>query len=191
MRELLMKRASSLAMSLQCPRVVRLASRRWAQDRCTGLDDPTSKRHGAAERSGAEYGVNMGHVDLYTLKTPLAAQRDRLHAVLVLSTALLGIRPIGARAEATVRVVREPRAVLSEFGTNLRGCGGSGARQYRRLRYLVVPARPKVPTIGCASARVVDYARYHDRCDATVRVASPALSRGCTHAGRALRWATH
>ena len=63
----------------------------------------------------------MGHVDLYTLEnTP------SLHNVIVCTCARVihvprwVFRPIGTRAEAArARVVREPRAVLSEFGTNL------------------------------------------------------------------------
>lgn len=94
----------------------------------------------------AEYGVNMGHVDLYTLEnTP------SLHNVIVCTLcscyprALLGIPPDWYKSRSyRARVVREPRAVLSEFGTNLPEDVEVRVHDSTAdLRYLVVPARPE------------------------------------------------
>ena len=94
----------------------------------------------------AEYGVNMGHVDLYTLENTVS-----LHNVIVCTLcscyprALLGIPPDWYKSRSyRARVVREPRAVLSEFGTNLPEDVEVRVHDSTAdLRYLVVPARPE------------------------------------------------
>jgi len=93
----------------------------------------------------AEYGVNTGHVQLYVVEnTP------QLHNVIVCTLCscyprpLLGIPPDWYKSRSyRSRVVSEPRAVLSEFGTEV------GADVEVRvhdstadLRYLVLPMRP-------------------------------------------------
>ena len=93
----------------------------------------------------AEYGIDMGLVELYVVENTAA-----LHNVVVCTLCscyprpLLGIPPDWYKSRSyRARVVREPRAVLSEFGTVL-----SDEVEVRvhdstaDLRYLVLPMRP-------------------------------------------------
>lgn len=101
------------------------------------LDDPGE--------AVAEYGVNMGHTQLYVVEN-----RPQLHNVIVCTLCscypkpLLGIPPDWYKSRNyRARVVREPRAVLAEFGTEL----GDDVElrvhdSTADLRYLVLPMRP-------------------------------------------------
>ncbi|MEM7406858.1 MAG: nitrile hydratase subunit alpha [Pseudomonadota bacterium] len=116
-----------------------IVARAWqdATFKAALLDDPG--------QAVAQYGVNMGHVQLYVVEnTPT------LHNVIVCTLcscyprALLGMPPDWYKSRAyRARVVSEPRTVLGEFGTEI------GADIEVRvhdstadLRYLVLPEQP-------------------------------------------------
>ena len=93
----------------------------------------------------AEYGVNMGHVQLYVVE-----DTDALHNVIVCTLCscyprpLLGIPPDWYKSRGyRSRVVVEPRSVLAEFGTEL--ALDMEVRVHDStadLRYIVLPMRP-------------------------------------------------
>jgi nitrile hydratase subunit alpha len=93
----------------------------------------------------AEYGVDLGHVDLYVVENT-----NTLHNVVVCTLcscyprALLGIPPDWYKSRSyRSRVVYEPRAVLAEFGTQISDDVEVRVHDSTAdLRYLVVPRRP-------------------------------------------------
>lgn len=93
----------------------------------------------------AEYGVHMGHVQLYVVENTAA-----LHNVIVCTLcscyprALLGMPPDWYKSRAyRARVVSEPRAVLAEFGTDIPDDVAVRVHDSTAdLRYLVLPERP-------------------------------------------------
>ena len=93
----------------------------------------------------AEYGVNMGHVQLYVVEDTAA-----LHNVIVCTLCscyprpLLGIPPDWYKSRGyRSRVVVEPRSVLAEFGTELPLDMEVRVHDSTAdLRYLVLPMRP-------------------------------------------------
>jgi nitrile hydratase alpha subunit len=93
----------------------------------------------------AEYGVNMGHVQLYVVE-----DSTELHNVIVCTLCscyprpLLGIPPDWYKSRGyRSRVVSEPRAVLAEFGTELPLDVEVRVHDSTAdLRYLVLPTRP-------------------------------------------------
>lgn len=109
--------------------------------------DPAFKHALLSDPTGAvaEYGVNMGHTDLYVVEnTPT------LHNVVVCTLCscypkpLLGIPPDWYKSrDYRARVVREPRKVLAEFGTALDAAVEVRVHDSTAdLRYLVLPLRP-------------------------------------------------
>lgn len=98
-----------------------------------------------ANHAVARFGVNMGGVDLCVVEnTPTT------HNVIVCTLcscyprALLGLPPSWYKTkEYRSRVVREPRAVLAEFGTVLpEGTSVVVHDSTADLRYMVLPMRP-------------------------------------------------
>jgi nitrile hydratase alpha subunit len=93
----------------------------------------------------AEYGITMGHVELYVVENT-----DELHNVIVCTLCscyprpLLGIPPDWYKSRSfRSRVVHEPRAVLREFGTELPDDVEVRVHDSTAdLRYLVLPLQP-------------------------------------------------
>ena len=94
----------------------------------------------------SEYGVDMGHTELYVVEN-----HERLHNVIVCTLCscyprpVLGIPPDWYKSRAyRARVVREPRAVLRELGTELPDEVEVRVHDSTAdLRYLVLPVRPR------------------------------------------------
>lgn len=93
----------------------------------------------------AEYGVTMGHTQLYVVENT-----EALHNVIVCTLCscyprpLLGIPPDWYKSRSyRSRVVHEPRAVLREFGTELADSVEVRVHDSTAdLRYLVLPRQP-------------------------------------------------
>ena len=117
----------------------RIVARAWR--------DPAFKRRLLTHANGAvaEFGVAMGLAELTVVENTSA-----LHNVVVCTLcfcsprALLGIPPSWYKSRAyRLRVVREPRAALAEFGTHLPGDVVVRVHDSTAdLRYMVLPQRP-------------------------------------------------
>lgn len=100
----------------------------------------------STNHAAAELGLNLG-------STPIHAVKDtpQVHHVIVCTlcscypTGLLGEKPDWYKSRAyRARVVREPRAVLAEFGTILPdGIAVEVHDSTAERRYIVIPMRPK------------------------------------------------
>jgi nitrile hydratase subunit alpha len=109
--------------------------------------EPEFKARLLADPQGtvAQYGINTGHVQLYVVENTPA-----LHNVIVCTLCscyprpLLGIPPDWYKSRSyRSRVVAEPRAVLSEFGTDIHTDVEVRVHDSTAdLRYLVLPMRP-------------------------------------------------
>jgi nitrile hydratase len=117
----------------------RVAARAWV--------DPDYKARLLADGSAAceELGVSMGPTRLVVVK-----DQEKLHNVIVCTLcscyprALLGLPPDWYKARAyRSRVVREPRAVLREFGTEIPDDWELRVHDSTAdMRYMVLPPRP-------------------------------------------------
>ena len=117
----------------------RIVARAWSE--------PSFRRRLLTHANGAvaEFGVDMGLAELTVVENTPA-----LHNVIVCTLcscyprALLGIPPSWYKSKAyRSRVVREPRAVLAEFGTHLPGDVVVRVHDSTAdLRYMVLPRRP-------------------------------------------------
>lgn len=117
----------------------RIVARAWTEPEFKHklMTDPTA--------AVAEYGVQTGHVQLYVVENTPA-----LHNVIVCTLCscyprpLLGIPPDWYKSRSyRSRVVTEPRAVLSEFGTHIAEDVEVRVHDSTAdLRYLVLPMRP-------------------------------------------------
>jgi nitrile hydratase len=117
----------------------KVAARAWV--------DPDFKARLLADGSAAceELGIDMGPTRLVVVE-----DRDKLHNVIVCTLcscyprALLGLPPDWYKARAyRSRVVREPRAVLREFGTEIADDWELRVHDSTAdMRYMVLPQRP-------------------------------------------------
>jgi nitrile hydratase len=117
----------------------RVAARAWV--------DPDFKARLLADGSAAceELGISMGPTRLVVVE-----DREKLHNVIVCTLcscyprALLGLPPDWYKARAyRSRVVREPRAVLREFGTEIADDWELRVHDSTAdMRYMVLPRRP-------------------------------------------------
>ncbi len=133
-------RATIEAMDARSPALgAKVVARAWT--------DPDFKARLLADGSAAcrELGIDMGPTHLVVVE-----DSERLHNVIVCTLCscypryLLGLPPDWYKARAyRSRVVREPRAVLSEFGTDLPDDIEIRVHDSTAdMRYLVLPLRP-------------------------------------------------
>lgn len=110
--------------------------------------DPEFKRRLLTDGNAAvaDFGVQMGDVKLTVVENT-----DKVHNVIVCTLCscyprgLLGLPPDWYRSKRyRARIVREPRAVLAEFGTNIPDDVALRVHDsLADLRYLVLPRRPE------------------------------------------------
>ena len=134
-----MRRALESADSRSPAAGARLVARCWV--------DPAFERRtlGSVNDAARELGLDLGPVQVRAVK-----DTDRVHNVIVCTlcscypVALLGASPDWYKSRAyRSRVVREPRAVLAEFGTRLPDDVEVRVHDSSAdLRYLVIPRRP-------------------------------------------------
>ncbi len=118
----------------------------------------------------AELGVDLGHWAPVTLR--VVENTSKTHNVVVCTlcscypVALLGPSPMWYKSEAyRARVVREPRAVLAEFGVTIpREQTIAVWDSTAEVRYMVLPQRPdNTEHLDENATRIACYARLADR----------------------------